>query len=179
MRISTLPGRFALAIAVASAALAAPAAAQPREYGFAEIAADLAYGFCPLFLAAQFPLTSPQLAERGFGTAIMTEPHPQFGEVKLVMMKRTEGDIAFGGASGKLCTVIVRGSGRSAALARLRETMSYTGLDFKPVPTPAVPGGVAVQAFKAATEGQFLNVQLIEGPESEPVSVMQMFATNE
>lgn len=178
MRIPTSLSRIALTLA-AGAALAGPAAAQPREYGFAEIAADLAYGFCPLFLAGQFPLTSPQLAERGFGTGIVTEPHPQFGEVRLVTVKRAEGDIAFGGASGKLCTVVVRGSGRQAALAHLRKTMSYTGLDFKPVPTPAAPGGVGVQAYKAAVQGQFLNVQLIEGPESEPVTVVQMFATNQ
>jgi hypothetical protein len=174
---STLVSRIALTFIAASAAVTA--SAQPREFGFADIAADLAYGFCPLFLAGQFPLTSPQLAERGFGAAIMTEPHPQFGEVKLVSMKRAEGDIAFGGASGKLCTVVVRGSGRTAALARLKETMSYTGLDFKLVQSPPAPAGVTVQSYKAAVDAQFLNVQLVEGVEGGPVVVAQMFATTE
>ena len=49
----------------------AAAAAQVREQPIDEVAADLAYGFCPLFLAGQFSLTGPELAQRGFGKTVV------------------------------------------------------------------------------------------------------------
>ncbi|HEU0135390.1 MAG TPA: hypothetical protein VFR28_11255, partial [Allosphingosinicella sp.] len=107
---------------LAFAASAAPAAAQVREQPIGEIAADLAYGFCPLFLAGQFSLTGPELAQRGFGKTIVKQPHPRVGEMSLVGAKLPDGQIQFGGASGKACTVIVSApkSTRAAVLAKLR-----------------------------------------------------------
>ena len=74
------------AFAAAASLLLLPAAAtaQERQFSIEEIAADLAYGFCPLFLAGQFSLTAPELAARGFGTAIVKQPHPRVGEMCLV-----------------------------------------------------------------------------------------------
>ena len=168
-----------LAAAAAAALLAAPASAQ-RTYGYEEIASDLAYGFCPLFLAGMFPLDSPQLAERGFGKEVATQPNPRFGEVSMVTVKRAEGTISFGGAAGKVCTVVATGNKRAAALARLRETMAWTGLDFKPAEHngPKLPG-VTIDTFKAPADAQFLNVQLIDIAGEEPSIVAQLFATEE
>jgi hypothetical protein len=168
-------GGAALALALA----AAPASAQ-REYKFDEIAADAAYGLCPLFLAGQFALDAPQLAERGFGTAVHEQTNPRFGEIKLVTVKRAEGEIGFGGAAGKVCMVVVTGAGRDAALGRLRDTMSYTGLSFAAVAhRGAQSSGVTVEAFKAPVEAQFLNVQLVKAEGPPPAVVAQLFATDE
>ena len=165
--------------ALAVASLATSASGQ-RTYKFDEIAADAAYGLCPLFLAAQFPLTSPQLAERGFGTTVQKQTHPRFGELQTVTVKRAEGEIAFGGAPGQVCMVVVVGPGRDAALVRLRESMSFMGLPFKPVPHqgPQI-AGVAVDTFKAPVQGQFLNVQLIRAAGPPPSVMAQLFATNQ
>ena len=172
--------RAALLAAVASLAAAAPAGAQPREYGFSEIAADMAFGFCPLFLADEFPLTSPELGERGFATAIQKQANPRFGELQTVSVKRAEGEIGFGGSPGKFCSVVIMGTGRDAALAHLREAMSYTGLDFKPAAQngPQIEG-ITVEAFKASVEGQFLNLQLIRAGGPTPMVMAQMFVTEE
>jgi hypothetical protein len=164
---------------LALALLAAPVSAQ-REYKFDEIAADAAYGLCPLFLAGQFPLSSPQLAERGFGSAVQKQSHPRFGELQMVAVTRAEGEIAFGGAPGQVCMVVVTGAGRDAALARLRETMSFMGLPFEPVPHQGRQlEGVTVDTFKAPVEKQFLNVQLIQSKGPTPSVSAQLFATNQ
>ncbi len=174
--------RLRVLVAAAGLALLLPvgAAAQPRQYSTEEIAADLAYGFCPLFLADSFPLTAPQLAERGFAPAIAKQQNPRFGEIRMVTAKRPDGEVAFGGAAGKVCSVVVSGDKRGAALAKLRETMSWTGLDFKPAPhTGAAIPGVKVDTFKAAVDGQFLYVQLIETGAPVPAVSAQLFAMKE
>ena len=169
-----------LAVATAALLASAPGAAQPREFGYEEIASDLAYGFCPLFLAGQFPLTGPQLAERGFGSTVVTQQHPRFGSLSMVNAKRADGEISFGGVAGKVCTVVAMGDKRVAALGKLRETMSWTGLDFKPTEHKGarIPG-VTVETFKAPVEGQTLYVQLIEVGGPTPSVVAQMFAMEE
>ncbi len=163
----------------------AAAAAQVREQPIDEVAADLAYGFCPLFLAGQFSLAGPELEARGFGKAVTRQPHPRVGEMSLVEAKLPDGQIAFGGAAGKACTVIVSApkSTRGAVLARLRSSMAFTGLDFKPAasPGPSVPAlaGSTVETFRAPVEKQFLYLQHIQmaGP-AGPV-VAQLFATDQ
>ena len=174
-----------------AAAIAAPAAAQPpgtaaplREQPIDEIAADLAYGFCPLFLAGQFSLTGPELEQRGFGKKITKQPHPRVGEMSLVEAKLPDGQIQFGGAAGKACTVIVSApkSTRAAVLARLRSNMAFTGLDFKPAasPGPSVPmlKGAAIETFKAPIDNQFLYLQHIQMDEPAGLVVAQLFATD-
>jgi hypothetical protein len=172
--------RILIAAAAASLLAASAAQAQPaRQYAIDEIAADLAYGFCPLFLAGQFPLDSPQLAERGFGTTVLKQPHPRVGEMSLVNAKHADGEIAFGGASGKACTVVVNSpSKRAIVLERLRSNMAFMGLDFETAaaPGPAPVAGLKVETFKAKVEAQFLYVQLIEQGEAGPV-VAQLFVT--
>ncbi|HYG48659.1 MAG TPA: hypothetical protein VD846_12060 [Allosphingosinicella sp.] len=169
---------FRLLAAAASLALLLPAGgvAQPRQYSTEEIAADLAYGFCPLFLADSFPLTAPQLAERGFSPTVAKQNDPRFGEIRMVAAKRADGEVAFGGAAGKVCTVVVTGDRRGAALSRLRETMAWTGLDFKPAPhTGAAIPGVTVETFKAPVDGQMLYVQLIQAGGPTPSVMAQLF----
>ncbi|HET9640418.1 MAG TPA: hypothetical protein VFP12_14555 [Allosphingosinicella sp.] len=163
--------------------LPAAAAAQVREQPIDEVAADLAYGFCPLLLAGQFSLTGPELAERGFGKTVSKQAHPRLGEMSLVEAKRPDGEIAFGGAAGKACTVVVRApKARSAVLARLRSSMSFMGLDFKPAPSPGpnVPElkDAAVETFRAPVDNQFLYLQHIQvgGPAGTGPVVAQLFA---
>ncbi|HEX8578873.1 MAG TPA: hypothetical protein VF655_04675 [Allosphingosinicella sp.] len=168
--------RISFFAAAAALLAAAPAVAQPRVYSPEEIASDLAYGFCPLFLAGKFPLNSPQLAERGFGTKVTTESHPQLGEMGLVAATYPGGEIAFGGASGRMCRVILTGPKRDAALKQLKDTMSYTGLPFQPTPNVGedVPG-MTTETFKAPIEGGTLYVQLIDAREASNMISAQLF----
>lgn len=164
--------------------LPAAAAAQVREQPIDEIAADLAYGFCPLFLAGKFSLTGPELEERGFGKTIVRRPHPRVGEISLVEAKLPDGQIQFGGAAGKACTVIVSAprSTRAAVLATLRSNMTFMGLDFKPAesPGPSVPGLAAatIETFRAPVENQFLYLQHIQMDEPAGLVVAQLFVTD-
>ena len=174
--------RPALVSAAASVLLLAATGleAQPRTYEVAEIAGDLAYGFCPLFLANAFPLDDPRLAERGFSPAIARQANPRFGGLQMVNAKRADGEVAFGGVPGRICTVVVTGEKRGEALAKLREAMSWTGLDFKPAPhTGAKLPGVTVETFKAPVDGQMLVLQLIEAGGAVPSVSAQLFGIAE
>jgi hypothetical protein len=162
-------------------ALPAAAAAQVREQPIDEIAADLAYGLCPLYLAGQLSLTGSELAERGFGKAIVTQPHPRVGEISLVEAKLPDGQIQFGGAPGKACTAIVSApkSTRAAVLATLRSNMAFTGLDFRPAqsPGPSVPAlaGATVETFRAPIGKQALYLQHIRMDDPVELVVAQLF----
>ncbi|HEX8308707.1 MAG TPA: hypothetical protein VF645_09865 [Allosphingosinicella sp.] len=173
------------AAALTFAAGAATASAAPvREQPIDEIAADLAYGYCPLFLAGQFSLTGPELEQRGFAKTVRKEPHPRVGQMSLVEAKLPDGQVEFGGAAGKACTVIVHApkSTRAAVPARLRSSMAFMGLEFKPAasPGPAVPAlaGATIETFRAPVEKQFLYLQHIQM--SDPVGIVaaQLFATD-
>src|SRR5215210_199607 len=109
----------------------APAGAQQRQWPINEMAADLAYGFCPLYLAGQFSLTGPELAERGFGPTVSRQPHPRVGQMETVSARHKDGEIVFGGAPGKACTVVVSGTKRVETLARLHSSRAFMGLDFQ------------------------------------------------
>ncbi|HEY0112060.1 MAG TPA: hypothetical protein VGB59_02790 [Allosphingosinicella sp.] len=164
---------------------AAAAAAQVREQPIDEIAADLAYGFCPLFLAGQFSLTGPELAERGFGKTVSKTPHPRVGEMSLVEAKLPGGQVQFGGAAGKACTVVVRAPKliRAAVLTRLRSNMAFMSLDFKPAesPGPSAPAlsGAKIDTFRASVEKQFLYLQHIHADDPPGIVVAQLFATDQ
>ena len=166
-------------LAAAAVLLLAPAAApaQQRTWPIEELASDLAYGFCPLFLAGQFSLTGSELAERGFGSKVEEQPHPRVGTMSIVTAKRADGEVAFGGASGKACTVVVGGPKRDSVLAKVRQTMSFMGLDFQTTanPGPTIPG-VTVETFKAPVDGQMLYVQLVQTNVPAPTIAVQLFA---
>jgi hypothetical protein len=192
MRFRSLAAAAGCALLLSSAAIAAPGkvaagsaqppspgiAAQPRVYTTDEIAADAAYGFCPLFLSNTFSLTGPELAERGFSPTVLKQPNPRFGETQVVTAKRADGEVSFGGAPGQVCTVVVSGDKRGAALARLAASMSWTGLDFKPAPNtgPTLPD-VVVHTFQAPLKEQVLVLQLIEVGGSTPSVIAQLFVT--
>ena len=128
-------------------------------------------------LAGQFSLTGPELAERGFGKNVVKQPHPRVGEMSLVEAKRPDGSIAFGGAAGKACTVVVGGASREAVLGKLRSSMAFMGLDFKPTANVGsdLPG-VKVETFKAPVDAQTLYVQLVQAEKPVPTVAAQLFA---
>jgi hypothetical protein len=169
--------RAALAAAACLLVLPAAAPAQERQWPIEEIATDLAYGFCPLYLAGQFSLTAPELAERGFGPDVQKQPHPRIGEMSIVSARRPDGEIAFGGAPGKACTVVVAGPKRDSVLARLREAMAWMGLDFQPTANPGPDvAGVAAETFRAPVDAQMLYVQLVQASGPIPSVAAQLFA---
>ena|GEM_PF-2787037 len=168
----------ALALLLAPPPAAAPAtpaelrAQQPIE----ELAADLAYGFCPLLLVGELKLDNSQLTEHGFGTKVEKLTDPRFGELSFLGAKRPDGEIAFGGAAGKACSVVVQGPKLPAVMARLKSAMVLTGLRFAATAnlTPAPPG-VAVETFRAAVDKQFLYLQLIDAGGPKPAVLAQLF----
>jgi hypothetical protein len=166
----------------AACALLVPAAAgaqAPAQPPIVESAADLAYGFCPLFLAGKFSLTGPELARHGFDPAVQTQQHPRYGEIRTVWATRGDGELSFGGVPGKVCNVVVLGPEREAALLRLREDLPFMGLPFVPTPhTGEQIEGAAVETFKAPVKGQFLYVQLIRTSAPLPALSVQLFATD-
>lgn len=172
-------------LATAACALMLPAAA-PAQAGdppqfddprpIDEEAADLAYGYCPLYLAGQFELTGPLLESHGFGKSVVKQPHPRVGEMEMVSSTRDDGELGFGGAVGKACTVVVSGPKRDATLARLRNSMAFMGLDLQPTANPGPDvAGIAVETFKAPVEGQMLYVQLVQASAPIPVVAAQLF----
>ena len=175
MRLSRLAPAAAFGLALL---LPGAAAAQSNVRPIDETAADLAYGLCPLYLAGQLELSDAQLTERGFGTAVETATSPGFGEIKVIKAKLDDGEVAFGGAPGKVCGVTVTGPNRDAALATLRKNMAFMGFDFQPVPESAIPG-VTVETFKAAVGPQTLFVKLIQSQGSTPAVAAQLYVTDQ
>lgn len=175
--------RFLLGIAAASL-IASTAPAQPgkgpaqaSQSDLAEMASDLAYGVCPLFLAGRFPLTTPLLAQRGFGTTTQKRTHPSFGDLQMVSAKRNDGEISFGGLANKVCIVVATGEKRDAVLEKLRGNMFGTGLAFEPVPHsgPEFPD-VTIETFRAPVQDHAIYLQLIQARGATPSVTAQIFA---
>jgi hypothetical protein len=162
-------------LAAALIALAAPAAAQDAP-PIEDVASDAAFGFCPLFLAGRFGLDAPELAQRGFGTEVETAPDERFGQLSVVTTERDDGRMAFGGATGKICIVVVDGPHRADVLSALRDRKDWTGLAFEAVDAPDEAPDRNVETFRAAVEGQALYLQLFEAETSVPIVVAQLFA---
>jgi hypothetical protein len=145
-----------------------------------ESAADLAFGYCPLFLADKFSLTGAELKKHGFGTDISKVVHPTHGELTTVSSRRPDGEILFGGQAGRVCTVTIAGSKHGSALAKLRTSMSFMGVNMKPVKSPAsVPPVLTIESFRGAVGEQFLNLQLLTVGGPTPAVMTQMFVTGE
>lgn len=152
----------------------------PRVYPVEEVAADVSYGFCPLYLTEQFPLTgNPLLAERGFGETVQTSHNDRFGEIEQVVAVLPDGAVAFGGASGQVCTTTVTGDNLEIVWAQLHKSMSYMGFDFQPDPENTGDRGTSkLETFKAPVEGQQLYLQLARTTEPTAV-VAQLFVMAE
>jgi hypothetical protein len=157
------------------------AAAQSNVRPIDETAADLAYGLCPLYLAGQIELTDPQFADRGFGTKIVTSQNARFGEIRMIEAKLADGDVAFGGAPQKTCSVIVGGPKRAAALARLRDSMALMGLEFAPDPAnTGIRSGARLETFKAKADAtSYLYVQLIDTDTPMQMVSAQLFVMDQ
>ena len=170
-------GKLALAALLLAAS---PAAAQTDPRPIEEAAADLAYGYCPLFLAGQFALTgNPRLAELGFADTVETRQHPRFGELHMVSAKRADGEVGFGGVEGKLCSVVVIGARRDATVASFKANKALMGLDFQPQPVTTPPGpDITIENFKAPAGDQFLYLQLIDARGDHPAAIAQLFVTD-
>lgn len=168
-------------VAAGTVLAATPASAQwgERTFPIEEIAADLAYGFCPLYLAGQFSLTgNPMLAERGFAEEVSRTPDPRFGEVEQVKAARPDGTAAFGGIPGQLCNVTITGADAETVATRLKSDMAIMGIAMQP--DPASSGERAdgmVAAFKGALEGQVLHLQIARTEAPEAAIVAQLYVT--
>jgi len=157
----------------------AAGAEQPweRSYTIDEIAADLAYGLCPLYLAGQLPLTgNAMLTERGLSDKVSRQASPRFGEMEQVEGIRPDGKVAFGGVPGKVCSVTVTDAQLDLISARLHRDMNLMGIPFKPEPLRVQNGGkTKVEVFKGPLDGKMLYVQLIRMQAPKPAIVVQLF----
>ncbi|WP_066800034.1 hypothetical protein [Sphingomonas soli] len=170
-----------LILTAAALVLAPAAAAQNADKPIAEVAADLAYGYCPLYLSGQFAITgNPVLKGFGFSEAVETREHPR-GEINIVAAERSDGELGFGGIKDSICQVIVMGAGRAAAWDMLHKNMALAGFDFKPDPANTGPkNGATLETYKAPVEDQFIYLQLVEadaGP--SPMVMAQIFVMEE
>lgn len=172
---------------ISAVLLAIPASAEEppdwtkREFTTPEIAADLAYGLCPLFLAGQLDLEANYLLEeRGFASKVklrQVEPHGEIGEVTAI---RPDGSIHFGGAPGRLCNVTVNGTSRDETLDRLRSHMMLMGLVLQPDPANSGTfGATTIEAFAGPAENQILHVQLGVTEVPVPSVIAQLYVTDE
>ncbi|HEX8300236.1 hypothetical protein [Sphingomonas sp.] len=170
-------------MALASAALLLPgvASAQNQAKPIEEVTADLAYGYCPLYLGGQFAITgNPVLKAFGFGEKISTQQHAR-GEIKAVGAKRPDGELNFGGVKDQVCQVMMAGPKRAAAWDMLHKNMAFLGFDFKANPTnTGVRNGAKVETYKALVGKQFLYVQLIEATITGiPTVIAQIFVMDQ
>lgn len=170
-----------LVLAAAALVLAPAASAQNTDKPIAEAAADLAYGYCPLYLSGQFAITgNPVLKDLGFTETVDTRQHAR-GEIKVVGAKRADGELGFGGVKDQICQVIVMGPNRAAAWDMLHKNMAFAGFDLKPDPANTGPkNGAKVETYKAPLDGQFVYVQLVQadvGP--TPMVMAQIFVMDQ
>jgi hypothetical protein len=153
----------------------------PREFTTPEIAADLAYGLCPLLLAGQLDLANDHLLkERGFSSEVSVKPNANFGEISEVVAIRPDGVIYFAGATGRLCNVTANGDSRDEVLARLRSDMSFMGIDLQPdAANSGTFGGTTIEAFAGPIESQVLHLQLGVADVPQPSVIAQLSVTDE
>ncbi|NIJ22380.1 hypothetical protein FHS95_004095 [Sphingomonas naasensis] len=126
-------GRIAFA---AAALLVAPAATAQSIPGTVEgIVGDLAYGYCPMYLAGEFPLVgNDQLKKLGFTGAPNSTSSPGVGSLTFVSQKRDGITITFGGVPDQLCQINIVGPGAPSVLEKVRAKLSLLPYDFKPDP---------------------------------------------
>jgi hypothetical protein len=166
---------------LAAALLALPtASAQSVPDTLDGVVTDLAYGYCPLFLAGQFPLTgNPKLTELGFTGAEQSAPNARFGSLKFVGQKRDGVDLSFGGVPDKVCQVNVIGAGAPAMLAKVRAKLNMLPYDFKPDTANSGRGanGASAETLMAKIDATtVMRVQFVQGSvQGSPIAGVQIF----
>ena len=124
-------GRIALAAAMLLVAPAATAQSVPETVD--GIVADLAYGYCPLYIAGEFPLVgNDQLQKLGFTGAPDSIPNQRFGSLTFVSQKRDGVEMSFGGVPDQVCQINVIGAGAPTVLDKVRAKLSLLPYDFEP-----------------------------------------------
>jgi len=170
-----------LILAAAALVLAPAASAQNADKPIAEAAADLAYGYCPIYLSGAFALTgNPVLKDFGFSETVEKKTHPR-GELSTVTATRSDGLLGFGGVKDSICQVIVAGPNRVAAWDMLHKNMAFLGMDFQADPTNTGPrNGAKLETYKAKTDAGFLYVQLVDVTLSgTPMVMAQIFVMDQ
>jgi hypothetical protein len=146
-----------------------------------EIAADLSYGYCPQYLAGSFALeNNATLDNLGFAASVVKKQHPRFGEVEMRSLDKADGGFAFGGASGKLCTVVAGGADLAKILQRWRHDMPMMGIAFTAdAGNPSKPTvGLTAELYKGRLEsGEMISIQLINAGSN--AAIFQLFLSDE
>jgi hypothetical protein len=168
-------------VALAAGALLTPSAASAQGAlpPVEDIASDLAFRYCPLFLANKFPLNdNTQLDGLGFEGEIKTQPNARFGEIQYRAQNRNGLQFSFGGTVGKICQVLVVGNGSASVDAAMRKRVSK---HFAPDPseTRVNTDGSRVETLMArVSENAVLKIQFVTRP-SPPTAGFQMFMTDQ
>ena len=168
--------RVLLAAALGAAFAAAPASAQgfDNKRPMGETASDAAFGFCPLLLAGQLDLKNNEmLVSRGFSATPESQPSERFGPLETVQAAFPGGAVGFGGASGKVCMVILAGKGRAEAAKAVREALPLFAIKLQPDAANSGPKrGGQVEAFSGeADANSVLHMQIITMPDDAQFAI--------
>jgi hypothetical protein len=163
---------------------ALPVAAQvAKPDSVTEAARDGVFGFCPLFLAGQFALKdNAQLTMRGYSATPVAGVSSKWGATETVSASFTDGDVQFGGAPGKVCSVTITGTARAAAAKAVRGDLSpFAQFDMKADPAnSSTRPGVAIEAFAGridATTVLHLFITTMDAP-NPPATAIALYASD-
>ena len=159
----------ALALLVCASA---PAAAQeqpapsPAAVALPVLAADLAYGFCPMLMNGDASLNAnADLIALGFPATAQAVTNARLPDFALLGQTTASGEVTVGGIPQSMCEVSVIGEQAEAALVTLRSGLSDLGLALEPDAAnsgPVPQGNGIVEALKMPLpEGGVVRVQFL------------------
>ncbi len=171
---------MAVAVLLSVPSYAASFDAKPNSAN--DAASDGVFGFCPLFLAGQFPLKdNPQLTIRGYAASIAKETDPKYGDIEQVTATFSDGIISFGGVDGKICRVKVKGKASAGTPKATRDSMKLFPIKLAPYAVASgKKQGQLVEAYKGELEpGNSLNLVILTpiGRKSNSGVTVQLFVT--
>jgi len=125
----------------------------------AEVAAMLAYDYCPRVLSGTMDVSgSWEVQQLGFAGELLDREEPEF-DYPLFMLEanRFDGKLGFAGRVQNACEVIVQGENRMTTRTVLREHLIAHPDAFKPEPTLSAAG---VETYSVPTRSGRLLVRL-------------------
>ena len=151
----------------------APAAAQEQPapsraaISLPVLAADLAYGFCPMMMNGEAALTAnADLIALGFPATAEPGGNARLPYFALLGQTTPSGDVTVGGISQSICQVSVIGEQAEAALVTLRSGLTDLGLALEPDAAnsgPVPQGDGIVESLKMPLpEGGVVRVQFLQ-----------------
>jgi hypothetical protein len=149
---------------------------EDRSIGFS--AANLAFIACLPYLAGNLKIADdPTLARFGLKGPVIPQDDPDFGPIELVVAKRKDGELSFGGAPGRLCRVSVRGADTAKVLETLRGNLYDVPTRLEPNPEFSSDNSNAkMEAYKGSLGDMKINF-ILEEARSPATAIVHVFLT--